>query len=85
MWVHWATKSFCDRLAMTAVMPSVNGMVMRAIRARTGEMMNIITSTPTTVSSDVITWLRVCCMLCPMLSTSLVTRLSSSPRCIPSK
>lgn len=66
-------------------MPMVRGIVTRAISARRGEMTNIITITPTTVSSDVTTWDTVCCMLCPMLSTSFVTRLSSSPRCIRSK
>ena len=47
--------------------------------------MNIITSTPSTVSSDVTAWLMDCCRLCEMLSTSLVTRLSSSPRWTVSK
>ena len=39
-----------------------------------------MTSTPTTVSSEVSSWLSVCCSVCAMLSMSLVTRLSSSPR-----
>ena len=38
-----------------------------------------------TVSSDVSSWLIVCCSDCEMLSMSFVTRLSSSPRCIRSK
>ena len=42
--------------------------------------MNIITSTPMTVSTEVSSWLSVCCRLWATLSMSLVTRLSSSPR-----
>ena len=38
-----------------------------------------------TVSSDVSSWLRVCCSVVEMLSMSLVTRESSSPRGWPSK
>ncbi len=34
----------------------------------------------TTVSSEVSSWLSVCCRLCATLSMSFVTRLSSSPR-----
>ena len=82
---HCATKSFCERLAITDVITSVSGMVTSAMRARIGEIRNIITSTPTTVSRLFTSCDRVCCMLWPMLSTSFVTRLSSSPRCILSK
>ena len=42
-------------------------------------MMIIITSTPTSVSNDVSSWLSVCCRLWATLSMSLVTRLSRSP------
>ncbi len=56
-----------------------------AITASSGEIENIIVSTPTTVSSEVSSWLSVCCSVCAMLSMSLVTRLSSSPRGWPSK
>ena len=51
-----------------------------AIDASSGEIVNIITVTPTSVSSDVTIWLVVCCRLCARLSMSLVTRLSRSPR-----
>ena len=47
-------------------------------------MTNIITSTPINESTDVSSWLSVCCRLCEMLSMSLVTRLSRSPRGWPS-
>ena len=39
-----------------------------------------MTTTKTTVSNDVSSWLMVCCRVWLMLSMSLVTRLSSSPR-----
>ena len=56
------------------------GIVTSAMTASSGEMTNIMTSTPTTVSSEVSSWLIVCCRLVEMLSMSLVTRLSTSPR-----
>ena len=37
------------------------------------------------VSSEVTSWLSVCCSVCAMLSVSLVARLSTSPRCCWSK
>ena len=42
--------------------------------------MNIITSTPMMVSTEVSSWLSVCWRLWATLSMSLVTRLSRSPR-----
>ena len=60
------------------------GIVSAATSARIGEMMNIIVSTPISVSTDVSSWLSVCCRLWEMLSMSLVTRLSRSPRGWPS-
>ena len=45
-----------------------------------GLISSIITSTPMTVSSAVISWVRLCWSVWPMLSMSLVTRLSTSPR-----
>ena len=54
--------------------------MIRASTASSGEIKSIIVTTPTTVSSDVSSWLIVCCRLVWMLSMSLVTRLSNSPR-----
>ena len=79
---HCATNSFCERLATRPVITTVNGIVTRAITVSSGETRNIITITPTTVSSEFSIWLRVCCSDWATLSMSLVTRLSSSPRCI---
>ena len=59
--------------------------MISAITASTGETTNIITVTPITVSSDVSSWLSVCCSDWATLSMSLVTRLSSSPRVCRSK
>ena len=47
-------------------------------------MKNIITSTPMTVSTEVISCESVCWSVWATLSMSLVTRLSSSPRGWPS-
>ena len=51
--VHCAMKSFCDRLAIVAVIQNVSGIVTSATIASSHDVMNIITSTPTTVSSEV--------------------------------
>ena len=48
--------------------------------ARIGLIVSIMISTPTIVSSDVMSWVRLCWSDWPMLSMSLVTRLSRSPR-----
>ena len=56
------------------------GTVTSAISASVGEIENIIASTPMTVSSETSSWLIVCCSVWLMLSMSLVTRESSSPR-----
>ena len=77
--------SFCDRLPITAVTSTDTGMVTSAMSASSGETTNIITVTPTTVSSEVSSWLSVCCSAWATLSMSLVTRLSSSPRVCRSK
>ena len=82
---HCSTNSFCDRLAIIAVIHMEIGMVTRAISASDHEIQNIIATIATTVSNEVSSWLSVWLRLCWMLSTSLVTRLSSSPRGWPSK
>ena len=58
--------------------------VTSARSARSGEIQIIIAIMATTVSSEVSSWLRVCCRLWATLSMSLVTRLSRSPRVWPS-
>ena len=82
---HCWANSFCDRLPITPVITTEIGMVTSAMRASSGETTNIITTTPITVSSEVSSWLRVCCRAWATLSMSLVTRLSSSPRVCLSK
>jgi len=66
--------------AVGQVLLIVTGMLASATNVRTGESVNIMTSTNTTVSSELSTWLNVCCRDCETLSMSLVTRLKSSPR-----
>jgi hypothetical protein len=85
VWAHCATNSFCERFAICPVARIDSGMVTRAISASSGEITNIIASTPIRVSSEVSSWLIVCCRVWDTLSMSLVTRLSSSPRGWPSK
>ena len=80
VWGHWAMKRVFERVAMNLIVSSDSGMVISAISASSGEMMNIMISTPTIVSVDVSIWLSVCCRLWATLSMSLVTRLSRSPR-----
>ena len=58
----------------------VSGTVTSATSASSQEIENIMMTTKTTVSSEVSRWLIVCCSVWLMLSMSLVTRLSSSPR-----
>ena len=58
----------------------VTGTVTSATSASCQEIVNIMTTTKTTVSSEVRSWLIVCCSDWLTLSMSLVTRLSSSPR-----
>ena len=77
---HTFANSFCDRLPITIVRPSATGMVTRETTARIGESTNIITSTPSSMKMLVSTCDSVCCSDWATLSTSLVTRLSSSPR-----
>lgn len=82
---HWAMNSFCARLPMNPVMKTDAGTTASAISDSSGEIVSIMTITPMTVSNDVISWLSVCCRVEEMLSMSLVTRESSSPRGWPSK
>ena len=65
---------------MRVVMNTDTGTVTSAMTASTGEIQNITASTPMMVSSEVSSWLRVCCRVCATLSMSLVARLSTSPR-----
>ena len=48
--------------------------------ASSGLIGSIMIRTPMIVSSDVISWVRLCWSVWPMLSMSFVTRLSTSPR-----
>ncbi len=78
---HCLTNCGCDRLPMIVVMTIDTGTVISAMSASTGEIQNMKTSTPRMVSTDVTSWLIVCCRVMAMLSVSLVARLSTSPRC----
>ena len=57
-----------------------SGTVSSEMTASSGLIQNMIASTPTTVQTEVISWVIVCWSVLAMLSMSLVTRLSVSPR-----
>ncbi len=77
---HWVTKCRFDRFATTAVTTTDAGAMRIATSASSGEIHTIITTRPSRVSTDSTSWLIDCCRPCEMLSMSLVTRLSRSPR-----
>ena len=64
---------------MTSVTTTDSGTVTSAIRASSQLIHSIMARTPTTVSTDVTIWLKPCCSVVAMLSTSFVTRLKTSP------
>ena len=82
---HWATNCFWDRLAIRTVTTRDAGTASREISASRGLIVSIMISTPMTVRTDVISWVRLCWSDWLMLSMSLVTRLRMSPRDWPSK
>ena len=71
---HCATNIFCERRVMARVTHSDNGTVSTVINVSSGEMVSIITSTATTVSTEVSSWLMVIDTDVCTLSISLVTR-----------
>ena len=77
---HCATKCRCERRAMARVAHSDSGTVTTVSSVSSGEMVSIATSTATNVRTEVSSWLIVIDSDVWMLSTSLVTRLSTSPR-----
>ena len=66
---------------MARIVSSEIGTDTIGTSASSGEIQIIIATTPTSVSACVTSWLSVCCRLMAMLSMSLVTLLSRSPRC----
>ena len=77
---HCAANCFCEREAMSTVTTSDAGTTASEMSASSGLIVSIISSTPITVSTDVISWVRLCWSVWLMLSMSLVTRDSVSPR-----
>ena len=77
---HWSMNMPCERAITCLVTIIESGTEISATSASRGEIQNMKPSTATTVSSEVISWLIVCCSVWLTLSMSLVTRLSSSPR-----
>ncbi|CAM5670731.1 hypothetical protein SCALM49S_08556 [Streptomyces californicus] len=82
---HCRTNCGCDRLPTCVATTTDSGTVTSATSASSGEIQNIITSTPTIVSTELMSWPIVCWSVCEMLSMSFVARLSTSPRLARSK
>ena len=80
VYFHWLMNCGWARLAIFRMAYADAGTVTSAIRASSQDTTNMSVSTPTMVSSEVTSWLRVCCIDCCRLSMSLVTRLRISPR-----
>ena len=77
---HWAANCTWLRLAMTIATIIEAGTTSTETNARSGLIVSIMISTPMTVSSDVMSWVRLCWSVWLMLSMSLVTRDRMSPR-----
>ncbi len=77
---HWTTNWGWDRFAMSAVRNSDTGTARTEMQASNGLMVSIMMSTPMMVRMAVMSCVRLCWSVWPMLSMSLVTRLSRSPR-----
>ena len=77
---HWAANWVCERRAMKSVVTIADGTTRSEMTARSGLIVNMMISTPTTVRTEVIAWVIVCWSVVAMLSMSFVTRLSVSPR-----
>ena len=77
---HCAANSFWLRAPITPAAAPDSGSAMRAISASCHETMNIMMTMPSTVSTELMSWANACCSACWTLSTSLVTRESTSPR-----
>ena len=77
---HWSMNMPWLRFITAPVTTIVIGTVTSATSASSHEIENMNATTNTTVSSEVSSWLIVCWRVWLMLSMSLVTRLSSSPR-----
>ena len=85
VFVHCATNSRCERRAIARVTTIDSGTVSSARPVSSGEMLSIISSTVATVSTALSNWVMVIDSDVCRLSMSLVTRLSTSPRCRVSK
>ena len=66
--------------AIRRVTAAATGRVTRATRESCTETVSIMAKTPATVMTELSAWERVCWSVWVMLSTSLVTRESMSPR-----
>ena len=77
---HCCANCCCERLATKTVTTIDSGTVRSEMTASSGLIQNMIARTPMIVHKAVISWVSVCWSELAMLSMSLVTRLSVSPR-----
>ena len=77
---HWEANWTCERLATKTVTTIDSGTVSSEMTASSGLIQSMIARTPMIVHTAVISWVIVCWSELAMLSMSLVTRLSVSPR-----
>ena len=77
---HWATYCPCERFMICPATSMTRGMASSATIVSCHETVSIMTTTPSTVQIDTSSCPADCCIDCPTLSMSFVTRESSSPR-----
>ena len=75
----WAAKLPCDLFVICEMPRKATGRVRRLMRVKRGLMVSIMMITPTIVQAEVMSWVRLCWSVLPILSMSFVTRLMTSP------
>ena len=81
----WPLNSFWETFTTFIDASRVRGRVRMATRVSTGLMSSIITRMVMTVKVEFTIWLMPCCRVVATVSTSLVTRLRTSPMELRSK
>ncbi|MNT52527.1 hypothetical protein D3C72_1895570 [compost metagenome] len=64
---------------MAIITTKLSGSVMMVISVSHGLIVSIMMTTPMIVTMEVISWVKLCCSVVLILSTSLVARLRISP------
>ncbi|MNE48080.1 hypothetical protein D3C80_1425210 [compost metagenome] len=66
-------------MVIAIITTKLSGRVITVIRVSQGLIVSIMMITPIIVTIDVISWVKLCCSVVLILSTSLVARLRISP------